>query len=82
MYFKKISKVDGDNKFIVYWDANNLYGWAMNQPLLDCDFEFLTKKDISEFCVDSISENSPIGYIELHNSYSDYPLAPEKIEIS
>ena len=60
---KRHSKVDGDDKFIMYWDANNLYGWAMNQPLPYCDFNFLTKKEISEFCSNSISENSPIGYI-------------------
>ena len=35
----------------------------MNQPLPDCDFNFLTKKEISEFCLNSISENSPIDYI-------------------
>ena len=32
----------------------------MNQPLPYCDFNFLTKKEISEFCLNSISENSPI----------------------
>ena len=75
----------------MYWDANNLYGWAMNEPLPYRGFRFLTKKEISEFCLNSISENSIIGYIlevdleyckELHNSHSDYPLAPEKLEIS
>ena len=35
----------------------------MNQPLPYCDFNFLTKKEISEFCLNSISENSPIDYI-------------------
>ena len=88
---KRYSKVNGNNKFITYRDANNLYGWAMNQPLRYCDFKLLTKKEISEFCLDSISENSEIGYIlevdleyckELHDSHSDYPLAPEKLEIS
>ena len=88
---KRHIKFNGDNKFIMYWDANNLYGWAMNQPLPYCDFNFLTKKEISEFCLNSISENSPIGYIleadleyckKLHDSHSDYPLVPEKLTIS
>ena len=35
----------------------------MNQPLPYYDFNFLTKKEISEFCLNSISENSPRGYI-------------------
>ena len=41
----------------MYWDANNLYGWTMNQPLPYCDFNFLTKKEISGFCLKSISDN-------------------------
>ena len=41
----------------MYWDPNNLYGWAMNQTLPYSDFVFLTKKEISEFCLNSISEN-------------------------
>ena len=59
---KRYSEVDRDNKFIIYWDANNLYGFAMNQPLPYCNFGFLTNKEINEFCLNSISENSPIGY--------------------
>ena len=75
----------------MYWDANNLYGWEMNQPLPYCDFNFLTKKGIRELCLNSISENCPIGYMlevdlehckKLHDSHSDYPLAPEKPKIS
>ena len=63
----------------------------MNQPLPYCDFHFLTKKEISEFCLNSITENSPIWYIlevgleyckKLHDSHSDYPLAPKKLKIS
>ena len=80
---KRHSKVEEDNKFIMYWDANNLYGWAMNQPLPYCDFNFRAKKEISEFCLNFISENSPIAYIlevdleyckTLHDSHSDCPL--------
>ena len=63
----------------------------MNQPLPHSGFNFLTKKEINEFCLDCISENSQIVYIlevdpeyckELHDSHSDYPLAPEKLDIS
>ena len=46
IFQKDHSKDDEDNKFIMYWDANNLYGWAMNQPLPYCDFNFLTKKKL------------------------------------
>ena len=42
---KRYAKVD-DNKTIMYWDANNLCGWAMIQPLPVCDFKFLTKKKL------------------------------------
>ena len=75
----------------MYWDANNLYGWAMIQPLPVTDFKFLTKKEINKFDLNFISKNSQIGYIlecdleypeELHDLHNDYPLCPEKIEIS
>ena len=46
IFQKDHSKDDEDNKFIMYWDANNLYDWAMNQPLPYCDFNFLTKKKL------------------------------------
>ena len=35
------SKINEDNKFVMYWDANNLYTWAMNQPLPYCDNKFV-----------------------------------------
>ena len=80
-----------ESKFIMYLDAYNLYGWAMNQYLPYSEFKWLNKKDISRFCLNSISENSFVGYIlevdleypdELHNLHNDYPLAPEKLEIT
>ena len=51
----------------------------------------MNKKEISRFCLNSISENSLLDYIleagldypdELHNLHNDYPLAPEKLEIT
>ena len=79
------------NYTIMYWDANNLYGWAMIQLLPVSDFKFLPKKEINRFGLDSVSENSKIGYIfecdleyreESHDLHNDYPLCPEKIETS
>ena len=80
-----------ESKYITYLDVNNLYGWAMSQYLPYSGFKWLNQKEISDFCLNSISENSSVGYIleadleyssELHDLCNDYPLAPEKLEIS
>ena len=77
--------------YITYLDANNLYGWAMGQYLPYSEFKWLNQKEISDFCLNSVSENSSIAYIlevdleypsELHDLHNHYPLAPEKLEIS
>ena len=87
---KRYSKSD-ENTETMYWDANNFYGWAIIQDLPHSLFKFSYKEEVNNFNLDSIAENSLIGYIlevnleyckELHNSHSDYPLCPEKIEVS
>ena len=74
----------------MYWDANSLYAWAMIEYLPYGGFNFLSKEEIKVFNLDSFPENSLVGYIlevdleyckELHDSHSDYPLCPEKIEV-
>ena len=77
--------------YIQYLDANNLYGWAMSQPLPTHGFKWV--KNITKEKVHNILEQgsaSPKGYIfdvdleypknlwELHN---DYPLAPEPTKV-
>ena len=80
-----------ESKYITYLDANNLYGYAMNQYLPYSGFKWLNQKEIDRFCLNFIEENSSIGYIleagleyldDLHDLHSDYPLAPEIVEIS
>ena len=51
------------SKYITYLDANNLYGWAMSQYLPYSGFKWLNQKEISDFCLNSLEENSSIGYI-------------------
>ena len=90
---KYMESYDSSKKsnYITYLDANNLYGWAMSQYLPYSGFKWLGKKEISDFCLNSISENNSTGYIlkidpeypsELHELHNDYPLASEKLAIS
>ena len=74
--------------YISYLDANNLYSWPLGQYLPYSEFKWLNQKEITDFCLNSISKNSSIGYIlevdleypsELDDLHNDYPLAAEKL---
>ena len=74
-------------KHLIYWDANNLYGWAMSQYLPYCGLRWLTGEEIEQLDITSVAEDAEAGYIlevdfeypsELHNLHGDYPLAPGK----
>ena len=71
--------------YLQYLDSNNLYGWAMSQPMPTRGFEWVNYTDqILETPV-----NSGHGYIlevdleypALHREHNDYPLAPEKLKV-
>ena len=73
------------NKYIMYLDANNLYGWAMSQYLPGSKFKWLNQKEIDKFDVNLTGENSLDGCIleypdELHELHNNYPLAPEELK--
>ena len=79
-----------DNNYIMYLEANNLYRWAMSQPLPTHDFFWLTEHEIEELNVMAIPDDDEDGCIlegdlkyprELHELHSDYPLAPEKMKV-
>ncbi|XP_043479909.1 uncharacterized protein LOC122509742 [Leptopilina heterotoma] len=70
-------------KYIMYYDANNLYGWGMVQPLPYGGFEWVQVPDNFDF---NIPDDSPFGYVlevdlyypkELHDSHSDLPFCSE-----
>ena len=44
---------DDPSSWILFVDANNLYGHAMTQPLPTGDFKFLSPKQIEEFDVNN-----------------------------
>ena len=76
------------SKYIMYLDANNLYGWAMSQYLPTGFFRWMTQKQIDKIDLAEYKEDSEKGLIlevdleypeKLHDLHNDYPLAAEKI---
>lgn len=74
---------------ILYFDVNNLYGYAMSQPLPVGSFEWINVVGVDIQQVLNIS-NSDIGMIlevdlhypiELHDTHNDFPLAPESRQV-
>ena len=79
------------SKYIMYLDANNLYGWAMSQYLPTGNFKWLSQKQIEKTNLGEYTENSKKGLIlevdleypqELHDLHNDYPLGPEKVKVA
>ena len=79
------------SKYIMYLDANNLYGWAMSQYLPTGNFKWMTDKEISKIDLGKYKADGKKGLIlevdleypqELHDIHNDYPVAPEKVKVS
>ena len=78
------------SKFLMYLDANNLYGWAMTQKLPVHSFKWMSNKEIENIFNNQIVqvwEKTPcilevdLEYPEeLHDLHNDYPLCPERVE--
>ena len=74
--------------FIPYLDANNLYRWAMSQPLPVSGFQWLSAEEILEMEQDHSKIKSchvevDLEYPhELHDAHNHYPLAPEQVVVN
>jgi hypothetical protein len=93
-YAKANNKYMGDafnpnveSNYIVYFDANNLYGEAMSKPLPTGGFVWMTADQLLNW--KTLSEKDGVGCMlevdleyahELHELHNDYPLAPESIK--
>ena len=76
------------SSFIVYLDANNLYGWAMSKPLPVGGFEKMNEKELKNWerfvdkegigCILEVDLEYPV---ELHDFHNDFPLAPERLTL-
>ena len=78
------------NKYLMYLDANNLYGSAMSEKLPIHSFKWLTSGEMEKLFnnrVVQVWEKTPcilevdLEYPEnLHDLHNDYPFCPERVE--
>ena len=80
--------------FLLYLDANNLYGWVMSQKLPVDNFKWIEIDDLLKFdenFIKNYDENSDKGYTlevdieypkNLHKLHSDLPFLPERMTIN
>ena len=89
-YMKEIDE-KAPSKYIMYLDANNLYGWAMSQYLPTSNFKWMTDKEISKINPGKYKGDGKKGLIlevdleypqELHDMQNDYPVCPEMVKVS
>ena len=89
-YGKSNNKYMGDkfvagepSKYITYLYANNLYSWAMSKPLPTHGFKWMKVSELETWELYSCILEADLGYpSSLHDLHSDYPLAPEQIEVN
>ena len=74
---------------LLYLDANSLYPTAMCEPLPIDQFSMVDNLDA--FDVTQVADDAEYGYVleidanipnRLHGKFNDYPLAPEKIQVT
>ena len=79
------------SKYIMYLDANNLYGWTMSQYLPMGNFKWMGDKENEKINLGKYKEDGKKGLIlevdleypqELHDLHNDYPVCPEKVRVS
>ena len=77
-----------ESSYLQYLDANNLYGWAMSQPLPTGGFRWV---DVNPNEISELATRTDKGYIlqvdvsypkELHNPHNDLPFMCERMEIN
>ena len=85
-YIKKYNE-KVPSKYIMYLDANNLYGWAMSQYQPTGNFKWMSDKEIKKVDLGKYKADGKKGlFLEVDLKYPqelhDYPVAPEKLNVS
>ena len=90
-YMKNYNK-DVISSYLMYLDANNLYGWAMSQKLPVNGFKWVEKLSrFNERFIQNYNGNGDIGYFlkvdidyseKLFNLHKDLPFLPERKKVN
>ena len=90
-YMKNYNK-NKKSSFLMYVDANNLWGWAMSKKLPVDEFKWVDDLSMfTEYFIKSYNEEGNVGYLlvvdieypkKLRMLHSDLPFLPEKIKIN
>ena len=79
-------KVDEEEQYIIYYNVNNLYGWAMTESLPYGGFEWA--KNVNKTNFFNIPDDCNFGYFvevdlkyseTLHDAHKDLPFCAEHI---
>ena len=82
------------SSYLMYLDANNLYGWAMSQKIPVNGFKWVEKSRLSKFneiFIKNYEENSDKGYFfevdvdytkKLFNLHKDLPFLPDRKKVN
>ncbi|CAG2214960.1 HMCN [Mytilus edulis] len=80
---------DKPTNYLMYVDANNLYGWAMSKYVPTGGFECMYSEEMPT-CDTLIAEDDK-GFVlevdleyskELYDNHNDYPLAPQALQLN
>ncbi len=75
-----------DSNFLMYWDANNLYGKLMNEYLPYGGLEFVD--EVNQDTIMNTPDDGDVGYevvcdlsypVEIHEKIKEFPPAPENL---
>ena len=81
-----------EHSYVIYTDANNLYGLALSRPLPISNFKFLSEQEIEQLDIMNVPRDGDTGFFfsevdlgypkYLHRDHNSMPLAPENIVIT
>ena len=71
---KYINENTKNNKYLLYLDANNLYGYSMSQKLPYKNFKWSNDLALNKTGIYEVDLEIPTN---LHNKFKDFPLCPK-----